>query len=460
MVATPRAGLQLREMLTDRETASLETPSRRRLLPVGWPLVALFTFYPVWWVLGVAPFVSIAVAIPLAIELRSRGKLRAPRGFGLWLLFLVWLLVGVLVLQVAAPEAIPTTSTARYFTFAFRYLWFLAATVVLLYVGNMRKELSMLWFCRVIGSMFIVIVAGGLLGWAAPKFEFNSVLEIVLGSKGKSPFLQNLIHPSAAQIQDFLGYEQGRPSAPFAFTNSWGVNCAVTLPFFVVGWFHRASQARRVVGLGVLVLAIIPIISSLNRGLWLALTLCGLLLVVRMALQGRPMVLVGALVAAALAVSIIVASPLGDLIAVRLDNGNSNTGRTNLGTQTLQSTWQGSPVVGFGTTRDPAGNWVSIAAGATADCPRCTPPPLGTQGQFWLVLFASGFGGAIAYLGFFLYQLFRHFWMRSIYATAGLSAVAMHLITSPFYNTVDTSLLVILAAVGLMWRARVEAESL
>ena len=457
MSATPSAGATLQVDVAARETESLAAPPSRRLLPVGWPLVALFSFYPLWWALGIAPFVALGMAIPLAAELRSRGHLRAPRGFGIWLMFLAWFAIGILLVQVAAPEAVASTSNSRYFTFAFRYLWFIAATVVLLYVGNMRKELSMLWFCRTIGTMFIVIVGGGLLGWAAPKFEFHSAMELVLGSHGKSGFIQSLIHPTAAQIQDFLGYEQGRPSAPFPFTNSWGVNCAVTLPFFVVGWFHKASQLRRLVGIGVLVLAIIPIISSLNRGLWLALTVCGMLLVIRTALHGRPLVLLGGLLAGALAAGIIVISPLGALVAVRLDNGNSNTGRTNLGTQTLQSTWEGSPITGFGTTRDPTGNWVSIAAGSTAQCPRCTPPPLGTQGQFWLVLFASGFGGAICYFGFFIYQLLRHFWVRSIYATAGLSTVGMHLITAPFYNTIDTSLLVIMAGVGLLWRSRLQS---
>lgn len=455
MSASPNAASTLRRDLATREVASLAAPRRRRLLTMGWPLVALFAGYPLWWALGIAPFVALAAAIPLALELRRHGRLRAPRGFGMWLVFLGWLLVGILLLQVAAPDAIPTTSGSRYATFLFRFMWFAAATIVLLYVGNLRKELSLQWFCRTIGTMFIVIVAGGLLGWAAPKFQFESPMELLLGSHGKSPFIQNLIHPSAAQIQVFLGYEQGRPSAPFSFTNSWGVNCAVTLPFFIVGWFHRTSQMRKVFGAVVLVLSLIPIVSSLNRGLWVALIACALMLTVRTALQGKPLMLAGGLLAGGIAALIIILSPLGGLVGERLAHGNSNSGRTNLGTQTLVSTVTGSPIVGFGTTRDPAGNWVSIAAGASAQCPRCTPPPLGTQGQAWLVMFTSGFGGLILYIGFFVYQFCRGFWVRSIYATAGLSAVTMAMVTAPFYNTVDPSLLVIMAAVGLMWRARV-----
>ena len=439
--------------LIERETSALAARRRKRHLPVGWPMVVLFAGYPLWWALGVAPFVALATAVPLALELRHHRPLRAPRGFGLWMLFLVWLALGVAVLQVTAPEAIPSTSNGRYAVFAFRYAWFLAATVYLLYIGNMREELDLLRVCRIVGVMFMVVVAGGLLGTVAPRLEFSSLLELVGGGLAKAPFIQNLIHPSAAQIQDFLGYEQGRPSAPFPFTNQWGLNCAVTLPFFIVGWFHQASKSRRMVGSVVLLLALVPIVSSLNRGLWLALVVCAAFLAVRAALQGRPGVLAVGTVGVLVAAVLIALSPLGSLVSARLDNGNSNQGRTNLGTQTLLSTWEGSPVVGFGTTRDPAGNWVSIAAGSTAQCPRCTPPPMGTQGQFWFVLFASGFLGVFLYYGFFMTQLLRHIRLKSVYATAGLAAVTMHLVTSPFYNSVDVSLLVILSAVGLLWRA-------
>ncbi len=440
--------------LADRELAALAAPRRARVLPHGWPLIVAFAGYPLWWVLGIAPFVVILSAIPLGIELARRDSVKAPRGFGLWLLFLAWVLMGVLVLQVSAPEAIPGVSYGRYGIFLFRLAWLTAATVMLLYIGNMRRELTMLWFCRAIGAMFIVCVAGGLLGTFFPRLQFPSALELLTGGMGKAPFLQSLIHPSAAQIQDFLGYEQGRPSAPFPFTNQWGLNTAVSMPFFVVGWFHQATRSRRVVGAVVLALSVIPIVWSLNRGLWLALLVCAAVLAVRAALQGKPGALIGGLVAVGIAATIILASPLGALVATRLDNGNSNQGRTNLGTQTLVSTVQGSPVVGFGTTRDPAGNWVSIAAGSTAQCPRCTPPPLGTQGQFWFILFATGIGGALLYFGFLISQAVKTLPTRNIYATAGGAALTMHLVTAPFYNSMDVSLVVIMASVGLMWRAR------
>ena len=90
--------------------------------------------------------------------------------------------------------------------------------------------------------------------------------------------------PPLPRSQTFLGYEQGRPSAPFSFTNEWGLHLALTLPFFVVGWFYRASLRRRLFGSGVLaLLPVVPVVASLNRGLWLALIVCGVALA-----SGRP----------------------------------------------------------------------------------------------------------------------------------------------------------------------------
>lgn len=423
-------------------------------LPPGWSLVLLFAGYPLWWALGCAPFVALMCTIPLVAELRHRGRLQAPPGFGLWVMLLLWMLMGALLLQVDAPQAVPGNSNGRYLVFAYRFAWFASAAIVLLYVANMRGQLSRLWFCRTFGSMFIVCVAGGLLGSLFPRFEFRSPVELLVGGGGANGFISSLVHPTASQVQTFLGYEQGRPSAPFSFTNEWGLHLALTLPFFVVGWFYRASLRRRLFGSGVLALSVVPVVASLNRGLWLALIVCGVALALRAALLGRPLALGGILLAVALAAVVIVASPLGDLVSQRLDNGNSNNGRLNLAGQTWESTLKGSPIVGFGTTRDPAGNWHSIAAGSTAECPRCTPPPLGTQGHLWFLLFSTGLVGLALYLSFFGLALVRGAFTPSPYSTAAVSAVLMHLVTLPFYNAVDPALFTAMAAVGLLHRDR------
>jgi hypothetical protein len=62
--------------------------TREAFLPEGWPLYLLFGAYPLWWLLGLSAFVWPLLAIPMAASLLMRDRVRAPRGFGVWLLFL------------------------------------------------------------------------------------------------------------------------------------------------------------------------------------------------------------------------------------------------------------------------------------------------------------------------------------------------------------------------------------
>ena len=73
----------------------------------------------------------------------------------------------------------------------------------------------------------------------------------------------------------------------------------------------------------------------------------------------------------------------------------------------MNSTLKGSPVVGFGSTRDVQGSFASIAGASTPDCPRCGVPPLGTQGHIWQLIFSQGFVGLGLFLTFFGMALAR-----------------------------------------------------
>ena len=155
---------------------------------------------------------------------------------------------------------------------------------------------------------------------------------------------------------------------------------------------------------------------------------------------------------------VVVATPLNHLIQTRLDNPTSNEGRSNLGLQTMKSVFEGSPVVGFGTTRKVQGSFRSIAAGDSAMCPACSPPALGTQGHLWLVAFSEGLVGLAIYLAFFGLQFLRHIRMRSATVTAALSVLLTHAVTMPVYDTIGIALFPIMVAVGLLWRERMSGE--
>ena len=429
-------------------------------LPAGWPLFALFGFYPLWWVLGISEFACLIFAVPMVLHLVRQGRVVVPKGFGVWLLFVFWVVGGIFVLQVHAPGTVTGASSTRYPTFTYRLLWYIGATVVMLYVVNTRRELSNYRISLALSNMFVVVTFGGLVGMLAPHLQFRSGLEYVLPKALRgNGFVHQLIHPVTAQVQHFLGYQEARPSAPFAFTNEWGLAIACFLPFFLLTWCQRDAGWRRTVAPGVLLLATVGVVFSLNRGLWLALAGSGVFIAVRYALMGRYKILalLGGVVL--MVVALIAFTPLGSLVLARLAHPDSNQGRTNLGSLTLSSVLQGSPIVGFGTTRNVLGNFTSIASAASTSCPGCSPPPLGTQGHLWLVLFSQGLVGLALYLAFFVVLMVRHIRMRSPYAVAALTVIIVHFITMPVYDSIGPALFAIMVSVGILAREDIAREA-
>jgi hypothetical protein len=74
---------------------------RRPGLPEGWPVLALFGAFPLWWALGLSSVIWILLAVPMLARLLARGRMRVPRGFGLWLAFLFWMLASATQLEEA-----------------------------------------------------------------------------------------------------------------------------------------------------------------------------------------------------------------------------------------------------------------------------------------------------------------------------------------------------------------------
>lgn len=423
-----------------------------RLFAPGWPLVVIFAGLPLWWVLGLMQVMFFAMTVPMLFHLVRRRDLVAPKGLGLWLLLLVWIAGGVLVLQADAPGAVPGSSMSRYLTFSYRLGWYLIGTVVLLYVINSRRFLTTERIARALSWLFVALLGGGILGVSMPTLEFPSLLEVLL-PRGISSngFVSSLIHPQVAQVHTFLGYEEPRPSAPFAYTNEWGLAIALSLPFFIISWWRRRGLWRWMVPV-LLAAALVPIVSSMNRGLWLALVVMAVFATVMVALRGN-LTFVAVIVSGLAAAAVLVAtSPLATVVVERLNTPHSNEGRTNLGTLAVESTAQGSPLLGFGTTRDVQGNFTSIAGGATDQCPACAPPALGTQGQLWLLIFGAGFVGTALFISFVLGQVLRNYRTGSAFSSAAACSAIAALVTLPVYTTVGPSLYVLLIALGIMHR--------
>jgi O-antigen ligase len=262
----------------------------------------------------------------------------------------------------------------------------------------------------------------------------------------------SLIHPSLSAESDFLGYVQPRPTAPFAYANAWGNNTGTYLPFFILAWFARDAGWRRRAAPLVLALAVIPLAYSLNRGLWAGLALAGLLFAIRMALSGRIMVLASILVGAGLAGSLFVLSPLYDTVTLRIETPHSNDRRATVAEEVIGKTWEGSPLLGYASTRTVQGSFSSIAGGETESCHQCAAPPLGTQGFLWRLIFTTGLVGTVLYLGFVIMQLLRYIRGRDPLNVTCCIVIMMSLLYFMVYDSLESPLFTLMIAIGLLNR--------
>jgi O-antigen ligase len=301
--------------------------------------------------------------------------------------------------------------------------------------------------------MFVVTAFGGLLGVVAPTFEFRSPMELLLpGALAENEYVKGMIHPAAASVQSVLGYEQSRPTAPFSFSNSWGANLSMYLPFFLLAWFGRNAGWRRLAAPFVLLVAVVPTVYSLNRALWIALAVGVVYFAIRMAMLGRFLLLQLMAAGTVIAAFAFFLSPLAGIFAERLNAPHSNDRRLQLAFETIRSVATGSPILGFGSTRDVQGNFASVAGGATPDCPACAVPPLGTQGLLWMVLFSTGLVGFALFCAFFVRRFFAHWTDPSPIAIAVCCCVLFFALELPFYDTLGAPMVTLMIGLGLLAR--------
>lgn len=417
-------------------------------------LTVFLAGFPLWWLAGLGLFGFMLVGLVLGYQLLRLRRIHIPAGFGIWLLFLVVVIIGVTALWIPVPGLLPEAGASRILSWAYRLTWLISTTCVMLYIGNTSERvLPTRRLVLLFAWLFALTVLGGYAGNFAYGIDFPSVLEIVLpGAIAHHPFVSTLIHPGLAQVQDILGYESPRPKAPFEYANSWGANYGMLLPYFVLAITFTKKRWHRIALSVFLILALPPAIFSLNRGMWLGLGALVVMLIVRMALTGKVgyvLSFIGGLVVAAF---IVVASPLWNLVTSRIENPHSNTGRSNLATFTVQTTLEHSPIIGFGSTRTRQGNFFSIAAGATADCHQCSPPQLGTQGTLWFLIFCTGFLGTALFIAFFVRRYAPLVTDTRIVPFTTLASAVYFACVLPVYDTVSSPLFILMAGTGLAWR--------
>lgn len=402
-------------------------------LPVGWPLYALFLGLPLWWLLGLSLFMAPLLAVPLALALAGSPSIRVPRGFGVWLLFLLWVVVTATQLHGLRDSG----------AFTYRLSGYIAATVIFLYVLNVPRELlPSRTVVNLMAGFWVLTVAGGLLGTILPAFSFTTPTELVLpAALLEDEFVQDMVQASTSSAKAFAAYPIHRPKAPFPYTNTWASVFALTLPFAFAAFQTARRRWHRSLLIGTMVVSTVPFVFSLSRGAWLSLALAGVYALVRIIGGRKARALLGLILGILVLGVLLSFTQLGDIIQVRLDAGYSDEGRLILYRESARLAGE-SPIFGFGAPQDISGS-----------------PSAGTHGQFWTVIVSHGLPGTALFVGWLTWAWFRsgrHLWSGD-QASARLRWWTHLVITIALgqllvYSLLPWGLPVMMVGVALFWR--------
>jgi hypothetical protein len=380
-------------------------------------------------VLGLAPLSWMILAVPAVAWLWGLRRVITPPGFGVWVLFVGWMLISAS--QLAQRDDLRS--------FSARAGFYVAAGVWLVYVTNLpqhhveRLAKALFWF-------FGFAVLAGLAGMVLSVTDFVTPVERALPASLRSiEFLRQMVHAQVVQVHDFLGFAVNRPAAPFAFTNEWGAALGILAPIALYAARTASAGWRRTGARVFLVISLIPVVYSLNRGLWVSIAAAIMYVAARLAVHGRARPLLNVMAALVVLGVLVVVTPLGTLAAERLDNGHSDERRGSL-VQESVATAAEMPILGHG--------------GPVINAEEPGRAPIGTHGQIWLLLVSHGVVGAGLYVGALLLMLVksRHAPPDSIGFWAN-AAVFVALVQLPFYSQIPVQLQLVMVAAALALRS-------
>lgn len=404
----------------------------RAALP-RWPLTAMIVWFPLWWVLGVAEMAWIPLAGCMLVLMIRRGGIRAPRGFGIWLLFLVLMLVSVIGID----------TSGRLVGFVYRAMLYLVVTLVFVYVYNARERLTMRYVLGVFTAFWVYTWLGGYAGVFFPEFSFRSPLGYILPpSLLQNELIDEMAVRRTAQYNPDGWLELApRPSAPFLYTNAWGNVYSVTLPI-AIAYLDVVRRGWRFWCVLIAVpVSLVPAILSLNRGMFIGLVVAGAYCFVRFIMAGRTREVLSLGALGLLGVGLAVGLDLFSRLSDRVEVSASTTTRSTLYEETWVRTLD-SPFFGYGAPR-----------------PSYTSPPaVGTQGHVWMVMFSHGLPALLCFM-------LALVWL--VVATArwqGPVVLVLHtvqlvtLVESTYYGLLPNGLIVSFAVAALALRERDDGE--
>ncbi len=399
---------------------------RPPLLRSGWIVYALFTLYPVWWLMGISTFTWTLASVPLLVWALLRHDLQRPPAVSLFAIYILW--AGVTIIQV--------DTTGRLLIALLRYGAYVTALLLAYYVYNERR-VSRTTFVNWISMLWVWAIVGGYVGLMFPTGRLSTTPASVLlpASISSNEYVSNLVRPRFAQVQNIFGIAIPRPTTLFPFTNEWGGNVGLLTPFFVAATLYSPIAWRRRAGVVGLIVAIPPMVLSVNRGLWISIVAIFGIVAVRSFLVGRNGPLKFFAAAVAVITALIVATPIGAIVGGRLSESDAGA-RAGI----YAEAWAGakaSPIFGYGAPR-PSANPFS--------------PAVGTHGHLWFAMFSHGLVGLFLYLtwtGWAMLHLYRRHDPVSIMLASVVFVGAVQML---FYNLLPVSIPIMLLAIGLAFR--------
>lgn len=387
----------------------------------------LFAAFPVWWAAGLGELIWPAAGLWMTVALLRAGRASAPLSFALYIAFVVVVAASGMMLQEAS----------NILSWSIRLAQYVSVGLIVPYVLTFRHVVDGRLVLRALGFFWLGIVAGGYLGLVLGDFSFASPFALILPAGVESnEFVGAVVNPSFADIETFLGYEIRRPKAPFTYTNEWGSAAGLLAPLVVLDAKHGIGLSKRTARIS-LALAIVPVIVSVNRGLWLSLAIAAAYAAVIFVGRGQGRAVLQLLIGALVILVFVALSPLGDLFVDRLNTGHSDAERSSLVVDTIAEI-PSSPFIGFGGPR-------AVEQGG---------PPLGSHGQVWIVLFSHGALGALTYFGFLIAMYARTQRFNSEVGLWAHVVIFTSIVQALFYGHVPQQLAIVMAviAIGLIDR--------
>ncbi|TCP56499.1 hypothetical protein EV191_101442 [Tamaricihabitans halophyticus] len=398
-------------------------PMVRRPLP-AWPVDALLWGFPLWWVLGMTPFIVVLLALVMAVLLIHRRGLRLVPGIAPWLAFVAWVI----------PCGLMLGSVLRVVGYGQRFANYLAIAVVLVYVVNARERITARRVVAGLTVVWLFVVFGGYLGTLFPEVRLTTPVGVLLPeSLTNNEYVRDLVSPPFAEIQHPWGaaepYE--RPAAPFPYANGWGSAMALLTPVaFAQYAMTTSNRVRLLIILGTAAIAV-PAMASLNRGMFIGLAIAVGYVAARLALRGAILPFLAILSAAIASAVVFLSAGLLDELTERADYG-SNDGRAQLYLETIDRTLD-SPVLGYGAPRPSQLLDISV----------------GTQGHLWMLMFSYGFVGLGLFL-WFLYGAVLRTWRAPSTAQLWLHSVLIIPCALMFFYGIDTMQMLTVALVAVI----------